>query len=125
MLTINGKRLSYQPVGQAPIPAGDGSPVALPGVQMNEQLGSHRHLVQNRARPGATEAYANIEAGNEGYRMVEGALNLPVGETAGLRLATRLKTRDGSVENLLGGEDLFGAKEVADADKGSLPPMRL
>ena len=50
MLTINGKRLSYQPVGQAPIPAGDGSPVALPGVQMNEQLGSHRHLVQNRAQ---------------------------------------------------------------------------
>lgn len=69
------------------------------------------NLVQNRARPGATEAYANIEAGNEGYRMVEGALNLPVGETAGLRLATRLKTRDGSVENLLGGED-FNAIET-------------
>ena len=63
------------------------------------------NLVQNRARPGVTDAYANIEAGNEGYRMVEGALNLPVGETAGLRLATRLKTRDGSVDNLLGGED--------------------
>ena len=69
------------------------------------------NLVQNRARPGATEAYANIEAGNEGYRMVEGALNLPVGETAGLRLATRLKTRDGSVENLRGGED-FNAIET-------------
>lgn len=69
------------------------------------------NLVQNRARPGATEAYANIEAGNEGYRMVEGALNLPVGATAGLRLATRLKTRDGSVENLLGGED-FNAIET-------------
>ena len=63
------------------------------------------NLVQNRARPGMTDAYANIEAGNQGYRMVEGALNLPVGETAGLRLATRLKTRDGSVDNLLGGED--------------------
>ena len=69
------------------------------------------NLVQNRARPGETEAYANIEAGNEGYRMVEGALNLPVGETAGLRLATRLKTRDGSVENLRGGED-FNAIET-------------
>ncbi|WAC59289.1 TonB-dependent receptor [Brevundimonas sp. SL130] len=63
------------------------------------------NLVQNRAHPGETEAYANIEAGNEDYRMVEGALNLPVGETAGLRVATRLKTRGGSVENLLGGED--------------------
>jgi len=83
------------------------------------------NLVQNRARPGETEAYANIEAGNEDYRMVEGALNLPVGETAGLRLATRLKTRGGSVENLLGGEDynaietkavrLSGAWEPSDA----------
>ncbi len=83
------------------------------------------NLVQNRARPGETEAYANIEAGNEDYRMVEGALNLPVGETAGLRVATRLKTRGGSVENLLGGEDynsietkavrLSGAWEPSDA----------
>jgi len=63
------------------------------------------NLVQNRARPGQTEAYAQAEFGDEGYRMVEGALNLPVGETAGLRLATRMKTRDGSVENLLGGDD--------------------
>ncbi|MFN6981249.1 MAG: TonB-dependent receptor [Brevundimonas sp.] len=69
------------------------------------------NLVQNRAQPGETEAYANIEAGNEDYRMVEGALNLPVGETAGLRLATRLKTRGGSVENLLGGDD-FNAIET-------------
>lgn len=83
------------------------------------------NLVQNRARPGETEAYANIEAGNEDYRMVEGALNLPAGETAGLRLATRMKTRGGSVENLLGGEDynaietkavrLSGAWEPSDA----------
>ena len=63
------------------------------------------NLVQNRAQPGQTDAYAQIEAGSEGYVSVEGALNLPVGETAGLRLATRMKTRDGYVENLLGCED--------------------
>ena len=63
------------------------------------------NLDQNRARPGRTEAYAQAEFGDEGYRMVEGALNLPVGETAGLRLATRMKTRDGYVDNLLGGEE--------------------
>ena len=63
------------------------------------------NLVQNRARIGRTEAYAQAEVGNEGYRMVEGAVNLPVGETAGLRLSTRMKTRDGFVENLLGGDD--------------------
>ncbi|MDQ1153262.1 TonB-dependent receptor [Brevundimonas sp. SORGH_AS_0993] len=69
------------------------------------------NLVQNRANPGETEAYANIETGSEDYRMVEGALNLPVGDTAGLRLATRLKTRGGSVENLRGGDD-FNAIET-------------
>ncbi|MGA0546710.1 TonB-dependent receptor [Brevundimonas sp. VNH65] len=63
------------------------------------------NLVQNRARVGETGANARIEAGDLGYVMVEGALNLPVGETAGLRLAGRLKTRDGFVDNLLGGED--------------------
>lgn len=63
------------------------------------------NLVQNRARPGVSEGYARAEAGDLAYRLVEGAVNLPVGEEAGLRLATRMKTRNGFVENLLGGED--------------------
>src|SRR5690606_34439478 len=69
------------------------------------------NLVQNRARPGQTEANAQIEAGSEGYVSVQGALNLPVGEDAAIRLATRMKTRDGYVENLVGGED-YGAIET-------------
>ncbi|MBU4197368.1 MAG: TonB-dependent receptor [Alphaproteobacteria bacterium] len=80
------------------------------------------NLVQNRAQPGETEAYANIEAGNEDYRMVEGALNLPVGETGGLRLATRLKTRGGSVENLLGGEDYNAIETKAVRLSGAWAP---
>ncbi|GLK48014.1 TonB-dependent receptor [Brevundimonas intermedia] len=80
------------------------------------------NLVQNRAQPGETEAYANIEAGNEDYRMVEGALNLPVGETAGLRVATRLKTRGGSVENLLGGEDYNAIETKAVRLSGAWAP---
>ena len=63
------------------------------------------NLVQNRARPGQTSAEARIEAGSLGYVMADGSLNLSLGDTAGLRLSGRLKTRDGSVENLLGGED--------------------
>ena len=63
------------------------------------------NIVQNRARPGQTGAYAELEAGDEGYVSVEGALNAPVGEDAAVRLAARMKTRDGYVENLLGGED--------------------
>ena len=80
------------------------------------------NLVQNRARIGSTEAYAQAEVGNEGYRMVEGAVNLPVGETAGLRLATRMKTRDGFVENLLGGDDYNSIETKAFRLSGAWTP---
>ncbi len=80
------------------------------------------NLVQNRARIGRTEAYAQAEVGNEGYRMVEGAVNLPVGETAGLRLSTRLKTRDGFVENLLGGDDYNSIETKAFRLSGAWAP---
>src|SRR5690606_35127549 len=63
------------------------------------------NLVQNRARPGRFDAGARIEAGDLDYRAVEGFVNAPVGETGALRLAARMKTRGGTVENLLGGED--------------------
>ncbi|MDY6923808.1 MAG: TonB-dependent receptor [Pseudomonadota bacterium] len=63
------------------------------------------NIVQNRARPGQTEAAARASAGSDAYYAAEGMLNLPLGDDAALRLATRLKTRDGYVDNLLGGED--------------------
>ena len=80
------------------------------------------NLVQNRARIGRTEAYAQAEVGNEGYRMVEGAVNLPVGETAGLRLSTRMKTRDGFVENLLSGDDYNSIETKAFRLSGAWAP---
>lgn len=83
------------------------------------------NIVQNRAQPGQTGAEARASFGGDGYYAVEGMLNLPVGDAAALRLATRMKTRDGFVDNLLGGEDynaietrafrLSGAWEPADA----------
>ncbi|MFN3932946.1 MAG: TonB-dependent receptor [Brevundimonas sp.] len=63
------------------------------------------NIVQNRAIPGETAADAGASVGSDAYYAVEGMLNLPLGDDAGLRLATRLKTRDGYVDNLLGGED--------------------
>ena len=71
------------------------------------------NLVQNRARPGQFDAEARAEVGNFNYRSVEGFVNLPVGEDLALRLATRVKSRDGSVENLLGGEDYNGIETRA------------
>jgi len=80
------------------------------------------NLVQNRARIGEAEAYAQAEAGSEGYVMAEGAGNIPLGDTAALRIATRLKTRDGYVDNLLGGEDYNSIETRAFRVSGAWAP---
>ncbi|KAK0329322.1 hypothetical protein LTR94_037308, partial [Friedmanniomyces endolithicus] len=54
--------------------------------------------------------------------MVEGALIVPVGDNAGLRLATRMKTRDGYVDNLLGGEDYNAIETQAFRLSGAWTP---
>jgi len=63
------------------------------------------NIVQRRAEPGMFDAEARVGMGDLGYRLAEGMINMPLGETAAIRFATRLKSRDGYVENLLGGED--------------------
>ncbi len=63
------------------------------------------NLVQNRARPGVTDSAASIWAGNYGSVGAELMINAPLGDSVGLRFATRLKRMDGTVENLLGGPD--------------------
>lgn len=63
------------------------------------------NIVQNKARPGQFEAEGRVEVGDLDYRSVQGMVNLPLGEDGGLRLAGRIKTRDGFVENLAGGEN--------------------
>ena len=63
------------------------------------------NIVQNRARPGVTDSAAAIWAGNYGSVGAELMINAPLGESVGLRFATRLKRQDGTVENLLGGPD--------------------
>ena len=71
------------------------------------------NLVQNRARLGQYDAEGRAEVGNYDYRSVEGFVNLPVGEDFALRLATRMKTRDGTVDNLNGGDDYNGIETQA------------
>jgi iron complex outermembrane receptor protein len=80
------------------------------------------NLVQNRARPGQIDAEMRAEAGDYGYRAVEGFFNAPLGDNAALRLAGRLKTRDGSVENLLGGADYNGIETQAFRLSGAWTP---
>lgn len=63
------------------------------------------NLVQAKADPSRLAASSKVEVGNYGYAMIDGMLNLPVTETFAVRVAARLKARDGFVDNLLGGKD--------------------
>jgi iron complex outermembrane recepter protein len=63
------------------------------------------NLIQNKPDLGVFEGYVAAEAGNFDYQAFEGVANLPLGDTLAVRLAARLKTRDGYVENLVVGPD--------------------
>jgi len=80
------------------------------------------NVIQNKARPGAFTANGRIEAGDFGYGLAEGALNVPIGETAAVRLAARIKKRDGYVENLLGGADFNSTNTWAARGAFNLTP---
>jgi len=71
------------------------------------------NIVQNRAIVNAYELDAELSAGSYDFRNLDLAINAPMGEAAGLRFATRLKTRSGYVENLLGGDDYNGIRTHA------------
>lgn len=55
-----------------------------------------------------TEGYAEIDVGERGIAVFEGAVNLPVNENVALRIAGYHSEEDGYVENLAGGPDLIG-----------------
>jgi outer membrane receptor protein involved in Fe transport len=61
------------------------------------------NLIQNKAVIGDTDAYLHAEGGNLRYVMAEGAANVPVSDSFALRFAARVRTRDGYVDNALGG----------------------
>ncbi|MDI1364289.1 MAG: TonB-dependent receptor [bacterium] len=69
------------------------------------------NIIQAKARPEFATS-AKLEAGNFGYWLAEGMVNAPVSDTVSVRLAGRVKHRDGYVKNLLGGED-FNSTDTA------------
>lgn len=56
---------------------------------------------------GETGGYVRAGAGNFNHALIEGAVSVPLGDTAALRLAGRYKQRDGYIDNLIS-EDLNG-----------------
>lgn len=71
------------------------------------------NVIQAKADPGAFDAAARLELGDYGYRQGEAMVNLPLSDTVGLRVAGRLRQRDGYVENALGGEDFQSVDSTA------------
>lgn len=80
------------------------------------------NIIQNKAEVGDFDAAARAGVGNYDYRMVELMLNAPVGDTAAIRFSTRMKTRDGYIENLLGGPDYNSVDTQAFRLSGAFEP---
>jgi outer membrane receptor protein involved in Fe transport len=62
------------------------------------------NLIQAKASTGSFDAYAKVEAGDYSYRMGEAAVNVPLTDQVAVRLAGRVRYRDGYVDNALGGD---------------------
>jgi outer membrane receptor protein involved in Fe transport len=63
------------------------------------------NLVQNKAKLDTYEAAGMVSYGNYDAIIGEAMVNAPIGEGMAVRIAGRIRQRDGYVENLLGGED--------------------
>ena len=61
------------------------------------------NIIQQKPTFGGLGGYARGEMGGDGYRLAQGAVNLPLSEKLAVRLAGSLRKRDGAVENALGG----------------------
>ncbi|HVJ01720.1 MAG TPA: TonB-dependent receptor [Sphingomonas sp.] len=76
------------------------------------------NLVQAKADPEHGFGYVYGQYGNFDAWRIDQTVNLPLGGDVGLRVASRIRERSGTVENLLGGEDFNGIK--SEAVRGSL-----
>ncbi|MBO9711406.1 TonB-dependent receptor [Sphingomonas sp.] len=76
------------------------------------------NLIQAKADPKDVYAYAYASYGNYDAFRLDGTLNVPLADDLAMRVAGRLKERNGYVENLLGGGDYNSSK--GQAVRGSL-----
>ena len=71
------------------------------------------NIVQNKADPSGFDSYARASYGNYDARTAEAMVNVATGEGSAIRLAGRVRDRDGYVDNLLGGRDFASARTWA------------
>ena len=71
------------------------------------------NLVQNKPVIGVAESEVAVSAGSLETANIEAWANLPLGDVLAVRLAGRIKDRDGYVDNLVGGPDYNGVETEA------------
>ncbi|SOB87267.1 Outer membrane receptor proteins, mostly Fe transport [Sphingomonas guangdongensis] len=71
------------------------------------------NIIQNKADPDRTSAFARGSYGNYDSYLGEGMVNLATGNGGAIRVAGRIRERDGFIENLLGGRDFASARTWA------------
>lgn len=71
------------------------------------------NIVQNKADPDRTSAFARGSYGNYNSYLGEGMVNLATGTGGAVRVAGRIRERDGFIDNLLGGRDFASARTWA------------
>ncbi|MBB5987080.1 TonB-dependent receptor [Sphingobium lignivorans] len=71
------------------------------------------NIIQNKAKLGRIEGAAALSYGNYESFIGEAMVNAPIGDNVAIRIAGRVRQRDGYVENLLGGEDFNSADTKA------------
>ncbi len=63
------------------------------------------NIIQNKADPDNFQSYSKLSYGNYVALTSDVMYNVPLGDSAAIRVAGRVRQRDGYVENLLGGDD--------------------
>jgi len=71
------------------------------------------NIITTKANLDQTEGYAELDVGERGHVVFEGAVNVPMSDTFALRLAGYHSEEDGWVENLAGGPDLIAHDKSA------------
>jgi outer membrane receptor protein involved in Fe transport len=71
------------------------------------------NIIQKKADPTGFDGYLKAEAGDYGYVLGEGAVNIPLSDAFALRFSGRVRQRDGYVDNALGGDAFQSVDSMA------------
>lgn len=71
------------------------------------------NVITNKPEVGETSGYVELDVGERGHAVLEGAVNIAASENFALRLAGYHSEEDGFVGNLAGGPDLIGHDKSA------------